>query len=77
MRPQHLYNESRHRSLWSLQITIILTEKVLLIFLQSGVEKMLASAAGGWTHVVLSRGAYDLSATANRDMKDHLPMIRL
>jgi len=30
--------ESRHRSLWSLQITITQTEIVLLIFLQSGLQ---------------------------------------
>jgi len=33
-------SESRHRSLWSLQITIILTEGASLIFLQFGVEKI-------------------------------------
>jgi len=44
----HFY-ESRHRSLWSLQITITLTEGALLIFLQSGVKKFLAWAAGDWT----------------------------
>jgi len=38
--------ESCHRSLWPLQITITLTESALWIFLQSGVEKLLAWAAG-------------------------------
>jgi len=37
----------RHRSLWSLQITITLTESAFVdFFLQSGVEKLLAWAAG-------------------------------
>jgi len=39
-------SESQHRILWSLQITITLTEDALLIFLQSRVEKLLAWAAG-------------------------------
>jgi len=35
-------SESRHKRLWLLQININLTEDVLLVFLQSGVEKLLA-----------------------------------
>jgi len=38
--------ESRHKSLWPLQITITLTESALLIFLQSGVGKLLAWVGG-------------------------------
>jgi len=38
--------ESLHRSLWSLQITITLTETALLIFLQFVLEKLLAWASG-------------------------------
>jgi len=44
MHYQHLYKRPPHRSL--LQITITLTESALLIFLRSGVEKLLARAAG-------------------------------
>jgi len=38
--------ESHHKSLWSQQITITLTENALLIFLQSRVEKLLAYGPG-------------------------------
>jgi len=36
-----LLSESHHRSLWTLQITINLTEAALLIFLQFIVKKLL------------------------------------
>jgi len=42
--------ESRHRSLWSLQITIIWTEGSCWFFLQSGVEKLQAWPAADWNH---------------------------
>jgi len=46
MGDQHLYERPCHRSLWSLQISITLTESALLIFFQSGVEKLPAWTAG-------------------------------
>jgi len=53
------------RSLWSLQITITLTEATLLIFLQYGVEKLLVWVAGDQTHNLRCQlDAYDLSAKA-------------
>jgi len=60
--------ESSHRILWSLQITITLIERTMLIFLQSGVKKLLAWAASGIESTTLDlssqSGAYDLSAMA-------------
>jgi len=65
MPDQHLYQSPCHRHT-SLQIIITLTEDAYLIFLQSGVEKLLA-----WPKIepiiinLLSQsGAYDLSAMA-------------
>jgi len=59
--------ESHPISLWSLQITITLTESALLIFLQSRIEKLLVWA-GDWADNLRSMfsqsGAYDLSAAA-------------
>jgi len=45
MRNQHLY-ESPAIEVYGLQITMTLTESALLIFLQSGVEKLLAWVPG-------------------------------
>jgi len=60
MRNQHLYS---HRNLWSLKITITLTERALLIFLQYRVEKLLGIELTTLDLNSLS-GAYDHSATA-------------
>jgi len=60
--------ESRHRSLWSLQIIITLTESALLIFFcNSGLKNCLHGRPGiESTTLDLSSqsGAYDLSAMA-------------
>jgi len=51
MRDQHLYKSPAIEVYGHLRITITLTEDAFLIFfLQSGVEKLLAWAAGDWTH---------------------------
>jgi len=42
MHDQHLYKSLAIEVLWSLQITITLTEGAKLIILQSGVKKLLA-----------------------------------
>jgi len=63
----NLYPYTCHRRQWSLQISITLTEGGLLIFLQSGVEKLLAWAAGIQPTTLdfsSQSGAFDLSAMA-------------
>jgi len=47
MLDQHLSKSPAIEVFWLLQITVTLTEGAWLIFLQSGVEKLLAWAAGG------------------------------
>jgi len=65
------FKESRHRSLWPLQITITLTESALLIFF---CNPGLKNCWHGWPGIEPTTktldlssqsGAYDLSATAS------------
>jgi len=58
--------ESRHRSLWSLPTAFTPTESALLIFLQSGVEKLVhrrPQIEPATLDLNSQSGAYDLSAT--------------
>jgi len=63
--------ESRHRSLWSLQITITLSESALLIFLHSGFEKLLAQGAG------IEPTNLDLSPSSSELLRLMLPWLAL
>jgi len=66
MHKQHLYTRDRIIYLWSLKITITLTEVAPLIFLKTGIKKLHAWAGIELTSLDLGSqsGTFDLSVSA-------------